>query len=73
MATTIQATVEQPPSLRSPAEARTLFNRQARLLLNLSSEDFLARWDAGAYRDLPDTPAGRHVGYLALLIPFGRK
>lgn len=73
MATPIRSTIQHPPSVLSPVEARALFDQQARRLLNLSGEEFLARWDGGDYRDLPDTPEGRHVGYLALLIPFGRK
>jgi hypothetical protein len=37
--------------------------------------EFLAKWDAGEYRDLDlDTsPEGRNIAYLALLIPFGRR
>jgi hypothetical protein len=38
----------------------------------MSGEEFLARWDNGEFQPLPDTPAGRKLGYLALLIPFGR-
>jgi len=73
LATTMRTPTDQQPSVLPPAEARALFNRQTRRLLNLSGDEFLARWEAGDYRDLPDTPEGRHVGYLALLIPFGRK
>lgn len=72
MATTVRTTTQQPPSVLPAAEARALFDRQARMLLDLSGEEFLARWDAGEYRDLPDTPEGRQIGYLVLLIPFGR-
>lgn len=73
MATTTRQTQGQTPSVASPAEGRELFDRQARRLLGLSGEEFLRKWDAGEYRDLPDTPETRTVAYLALLIPFGRK
>lgn len=72
MATTIRTTTQEP-TVVSAAEARALFDRQARCLLNLSGEEFLARWDAGEYAVLPDTTEGRRIGYVALLIPFGRK
>lgn len=70
--TTGETTTDLAPSVLPPPEARAMFDRQARRVLDLSGDEFLARWDAGEYRDLPDTPEGRRVGYLALLIPFGR-
>lgn len=73
MTITVRSTIQPAPSVLPAAEARALFDRQARRLLGLSADEFLARWDAGAYRDLEDTPEGRKLGYLALLIPFGRK
>lgn len=72
MATAMPTATDLTPVVLSTVEARAMFDRQARRLLNLSGDEFLARWDAGLYRDLPDTPEGRQVGYLALLIPFGR-
>src|SRR5918999_2145243 len=72
MATTIRPTTDASPSVLPAAEARALFDRQARRLLRLSGDEFLARWDTGEYPDLGDTPEGRTVSYLALLIPFAR-
>ena len=64
MATTVETTTHQTPSVLPPHEARALFDRQARHLLNLSGEEFLARWDAGEFRDLPDSPEGRLALFL---------
>ncbi len=73
MATTVLPTIQRTPSVLPAAQATAMFDRQARRLLGLSGTEFLKRWDAGLYRDVEDTPEGRKVGYLALLIPFGRQ
>ena len=57
----------------TPEEGRSLFDYQARKLLNISGEEFLRRWDAGEYRDVADAPGQRHIMRLAMLIPFGRQ
>jgi hypothetical protein len=54
-------------------EGRALFDRQARKLLDISGAEFLRRWDAGAYRPIPDTPEGRKVRRLVMLMPFARR
>lgn len=51
-------------------EGRAYFDRRARALLGISGEEFLRRWDAGEYRPVPDTPEGRKVGRLVMLMPF---
>jgi hypothetical protein len=53
-------------------EGHRLFDREARRLLGMSGDEFLARWDAGEFNDLPDTPEGRQIMRVAYLIPFGR-
>ena len=53
-------------------EGRELFEREARRLLGLSGKEFLRRWEAGEYRDLPETPETRKLMRVAFLIPFGR-
>ena len=59
--------------LATPDEARALFDRRARKLLDISGEEFLRRWDAGAYRPVQDTPEGRNVGQLVMMMPFARR
>jgi len=54
-------------------EGRALFDRQSRRLLGISGAEFLRRWDAGAYRPVPDTPEGRKVRRLVMLMPFARR
>lgn len=53
-------------------EAYDLFDRQAHLALGISGEEFLRRWDAGEVPPVPDTPEGRPLGHLVMMIPFGR-
>ena len=54
-------------------EGEELFDYQAKKLLNISGDEFLRRWDAGAYQDLEDAAEGRKVRRLAMLIPFARR
>jgi hypothetical protein len=51
-------------------EGQELFDRRAKKELGISGEEFLRRWDAGEYRPVPDTPEGRKVGRLVMLMPF---
>lgn len=74
MAATRIATPSQAKmTVLPPQEARDLFDRKAGVLLNISGREFLRRWDAGAYRDLPETAKNRNVMRVAALIPFGRR
>ncbi len=75
MARSVQMTTEALPSVLPPDQAFALFDREAQRLAGMSGEEFLAKWDAGEYRDrdLDATPEERDIAYLALLIPFGRR
>jgi hypothetical protein len=53
-------------------EGLALFDQQARKTLGISGDEFLRRWDEGVYQPVPDTPEGRAIGRLAMLIPFAR-
>ena len=50
-------------------ESRSLFDRQVRLALDMSGDEFLRKWDAGEFGEDTDRP---EIMRLALLIPFGR-
>jgi hypothetical protein len=52
----------------TPEEGRAMLDRAAREVLNISGEEFLARYDAGEYED-SDDPA---ITRVAMLIPFAR-
>lgn len=52
----------------SVTEGRELLDRAARRWLNVSREEFIAKWDAGEYMD--DERLG--VQQVAMLLPFGR-
>jgi hypothetical protein len=69
----LQATTTTEKSTVLPAEeGRALFDREAQRLLAISGADFLRKWDAGEYLDLPDDSYARKVMRVAFLIPFGR-
>lgn len=51
-------------------ESRALFDKTARLYLNMSGEEFLKRWDLGDFRDVDSRP---QVMRVASLIPLVRK
>lgn len=53
----------------SQAEARRMFDRQAKRYLKMSGPQFIEKWDAGKFNGKTDTPA---VIRLAMLLPFGR-
>lgn len=52
----------------SKAEGREMLDRASRRWLNLSREEFIAKWDNGDYMD--DERLG--VQQVAMLLPFGR-
>ena len=49
-------------------EGRELLDRAAREVLNMSGDEFLAKWDAGEFEDADDPAITR----VAMLIPFAR-
>jgi hypothetical protein len=53
----------------TPEEAWDLFDRAAQNDLHMSGEEFLRRWDAGAFRADPDQPGVMDV---VMLIPLVR-
>jgi hypothetical protein len=44
----------------------------AQRFLNMTGMEFLKRWDSGEYRDIGDTPFGRKVAHVSLLLPHAR-
>jgi hypothetical protein len=53
-------------------EGRQLFDQRARHELGISGEEFLRRWGSGEYRRIPDTPEGRKISLMVMLLPFVR-
>ncbi len=49
-------------------EGRAMLDKAAHTVLNISGDEFLARWDAGEYEDRDDPSITR----VAMLIPFAR-
>jgi hypothetical protein len=64
MATTDTSPIRE----RSFEEGRELFDRQARLRLGMSGEEFLRAWDAGEFGDRDDSDL---MG-VAMMLPFVR-
>ncbi len=78
MATTQQHDLDQDSEMDSrdtlsPEESRAMFDREARHWVGISGEEFLRRWDAGEYRNIPDTPEGRRTMEVIFLLPFVRR
>lgn len=57
----------------TPDEAFEVFDYQARLLMNMSGEEFLRRWEAHEFDSLVDTPGHQHITRLTGFIPFARQ
>lgn len=51
-------------------EGREIFDRRARMELGISGEEFVRRWDAGEYTPVPDTPEGRKIARLSMMLPI---
>jgi hypothetical protein len=56
----------------SAAEAREVFDYQARKLMGMSGEEFLRRWDEGEFRDLFDKRGHEDLTHLVLMMGLGR-
>ena len=59
--------------LVTEAEGRALFDFQARKLLGVSGDEFLARWDAGDYREPGNLAFDHKINRLVMLMPFARR
>lgn len=58
--------------LLTDEEAHAIFDKEARQVMGMSGEQFLRRYDAGEFKDMPDDI--NHLDYwdLVISIPFGR-
>lgn len=59
--------------LLTAEEGYAFFDHQSRILLGVSGEEFLRRWDAGEYGPVPDTAEGRKLGRLVMMMPVARQ
>ena len=73
MALKAQSTSQDEPTVLDAELGIAMFDQEARRVVGISGDEFLARWDAGEFRDWEDTPEGRKLSFLILLIPFGRR
>jgi hypothetical protein len=71
MATTKREPIEGVQYI-SAAEAREVFDYQARRLMGMSGEEFLRRWDEGEFHDLFDKPGHENLTSLVMKMGFGR-
>lgn len=73
MALPAEHPTEALPSTLTPEQGRELFDHVARRITGLAGPEFLVRYDAGEIQPDDDTPEGRDLMYLILLIPFARQ
>lgn len=71
MATTKREPIEGV-QIVSAAEAREVFDYQARRLMGMSGEEFLRRWDEGEFRELFDKRGHENLTHLVMMMGFGR-
>jgi hypothetical protein len=60
------------PATLTEEQSWQLLDDAAMHWLGISAHEFLQRWDAGAFGDIPDTPEGWRIMRVAYLIPFVR-
>ncbi len=69
MAATDSETLDIPGvRVLTPEQGRELFDRQARLRLGMSGDEFIRAWDAGEFGDRDDSDL---MG-LVMMLPFAR-
>jgi len=70
------STTEREPiegvQIISAAEAREIFDYQARRLMGMSGEEFLRRWDEGEFRDLFDKRGHENLTSLVMKMGLAR-
>ena len=71
MATTKREPIEGVQII-SAAEAREIFDYQARKAMGMSGEEFLRRWDAGEFHELFDKRGHEDLTSLVMMMGFGR-
>jgi hypothetical protein len=71
MATTKREPIEGVQYI-SAAEAREIFDYQARKAMGMSGEEFLRRWDDGEFRELFDKRGHEELTSLVMMMGFGR-
>lgn len=72
MSLTVSRTTQEEPYVLPVEKGRAFFDREARRVTGMSGEEFLRSYDAGEVIGDDTTPEGREIGYLILLIAFGR-
>ncbi|MGH2560293.1 MAG: hypothetical protein ACRDJH_14615 [Thermomicrobiales bacterium] len=65
---------EDPDALEhflfDPEEGRQMFDEAAREWVGMSGEEFIRRWEAGEFAEIPDDEAHRRYVDLVLMIPL---
>ncbi len=56
----------------SAEEGRRQFNEAVRERMGISGDEFIRRYEAGAYDEIEDRDGFRHIGHLIGLISFAR-
>lgn len=57
----------------TPEEGRRIFDEAARKWIGISGDEFIQRWEAGEYAEIPDDLEHRRYLELSLMIPLARQ
>jgi hypothetical protein len=68
----VETTTDSEVIYVSPEDGRRMFDEVAREWVGMSGEEFLRRYDAGEFADMPDDEAHRRHIDLILLRHFAR-
>lgn len=72
MAVRAERVTEQSIHWLNDDEARAIVDEQARKVMGMSGEEFLRRYDAGEFNDIPDDWEHMDFTALVMLIGYGR-
>lgn len=59
------------PSVLPESDARALFDGESRRITGFTGDEFIDRWRNGEFNHIEDSPEGREIMYLLMLLPFG--
>lgn len=66
-----QSDADLPPVISvTPAEERRMFDEMARAWVGMSGDEYIRRWKAGEFANIPDDLEHRRYIELSLMVPL---